>query len=421
MTSTISSDNTGPISSLRHKPFRRFIVGATIANCGQFIQGLATPFLMNELTGSPAWVGASGFASLAPSIVFTPIAGALTDRLNRHKMLMAAYSVVVLMSLLYFVLYQADALTPWRIIIIQLLFGGVIGFLFAPIQAMPAVLVPSTDLMSAVRMLSISFTGSRALGPLIGGVALAISGPGLGFALAAVAFITGLVVVATIDAEQPVRNIDAPATSLLSDYREGVAFVRARPGLRIAVRNGFVLGALAAAIVFPLAASVASDILSTGGGGLGALGVALGIGSIVASLFIAGPGSRISLANMEAISLAVYCVGLLAVAATGQFVVGLFGFFVVGVAHMWHNVSLSTSMQLGVTDEVRGRVMSVWMVFLLAGIPLGALAGGFIANATSTRLVVLLYTAMIAAYLAYSWFGVDRMQALNPQHAAMEQ
>lgn len=418
MTDSPEAAGERPLDSLRHPHFKRFIVGATIANCGQFIQGLATPFLMNELTGSPAWVGAAGFASLAPSIIFTPIAGALTDRLDRHKMLLVAYFIVTVASLLYLGLYLGDLLTPWRIIIIQLCFGGVIGFLFAPIQAMPAVLVPPSDLMSSVRTLSMSFTGSRALGPLIGGVALAISGPGLGFAFAAVAFATGIIVVWGVETTQVISSEPRDA-SLLADYRAGLAFIRQRPGLRLAIRNGFTLGFLAAGIAFPLAASVARDILGTGGGGLGALGFALGVGSIVASIVMAGPGSRVQLSNMEAISQAIYAAGLVIIAATGWFTVGLIGFFVMGVAHMWHNVSLSTSMQLAVTDEFRGRVMSVWMVFLLAGIPLGALIGGFIAAATSTRTVVLLYAGLLALFLAVTWFTTDRMQALNPQSASV--
>lgn len=374
---------------------------------------------MDELTGSPAWVGAAGFASLAPSIIFTPIAGTLTDRLNRKHMLLGAYSVITLMGILYFVLYTVDLLTPWRIIIIQLVFGGITGFLFSPIQTMPAVLVPPQDLMGAVRTLSMSFTGSRALGPLIGGIALAMSGPGLGFALGAASFFAGLLIVAGITVQEPPEPKDDRG-SLLTEYREGVAFIRQRPGLRLAIRNGFVIGALAAALVFPLAASISSEIFDAGGGGLGALGFALGLGSITASIFMAGPGSRIKFSHMETIALTMYIGGLVVVGVTGWFPIGLLGFFIVGIAHMWHGVSLSTSIQLQVTDEIRGRVMSVWLLCILAGIPAGALSAGFIASATSVRFVVFLYAGILALYLAYSWFGASRMQALDPEHAVVD-
>ncbi len=419
-TSSGASANTtnAPLHALRHKHFKRFIMGGTIANCGQFIQGLSTPFLMDQLTGSPAWVGAAGFASLAPSIISTPIAGTLADRIDRKHMVVFAYVVIATMATLYFVLYSLDLLTPWRIIFIQLGFGGIAGFLFAPIQAMPAVLVPPEDLMSAVRMLSISFTGSRALGPLIGGLALWWSGPGLGFALAAIGFAFGAIVVMTVQTDAITRVSEKE--SLLAEYRAGLAFIRHRPGITMAIRNGFALGALGAAVVFPLAASVASDIYDVGGGGLGALGTAVGLGSIIASLVMTGPGSRVRLSRMEAIAQVVYIGGLVLMAITSSFGVGLLGFFVVGIAHMWHNVSLSTSMQLQVTDDVRGRVMSVWMVFLLAGIPLGALIGGFIASATSMRFVVLLYAGIMTVFLAHCWFGANRMVALDPEHAVVE-
>ena len=412
-----------PLAALRFRDLRNFLAAATVANAGQFIAGLATPFLMQEITESPAWVGASGFASLAPSVFFTPVAGALSDRLDRKKIMHIAYGILIVLQLAMAAMYGADALTPWRIIGFQLTFGVMVGFQFTPTQAMPAMLVPQESIASAVRLLSFSVTGSRALGPAIGGVALAFSGPGLAYLICAAAYLFGFITLFSVGephvgAAERGSEVD-PKTgqpySLRRSYQLGIEYISQRPAMRLAIRSAFAIGFLAASIAFPLAASIADDMFNLGGGGLGALATAMGIGSVVASFYIAGRGASVALSKVETVALGCYALGALTLIPTSLFAFALLGYFLMGLAHMWHNVSLSTSIQVQLDEQYRGRVMSVWLVAVLAGVPLGSLVGGFLAAMTSTRTLVGVYAMAVAAYLIITLVRNDMMRGLDLQ------
>ena len=86
----IAASDDSVLRVLRDPSFGRYFVGTAISNAGQFMQTLAVPFYMNELTDSNAWVGASGFAALVPAMLVTPIAGTLCDRMSRKLLLMGS-------------------------------------------------------------------------------------------------------------------------------------------------------------------------------------------------------------------------------------------------------------------------------------------------------------------------------------------
>ena len=90
---TVPRGPHGQFAPLRHGSFARFLAANTVCNVGQFLQGLAVPFLINQLTDSNTWVGAAAFASLIPAVVSTPISGTLADRVDRKRILLAAYAL----------------------------------------------------------------------------------------------------------------------------------------------------------------------------------------------------------------------------------------------------------------------------------------------------------------------------------------
>lgn len=364
---------------------------------GQFLQSLATPFLVKELTGSNSWVGAVSFAALIPMLVVTPIAGNLADRVDRRRLLLSAYMMQIAVTVAFFVLHQSDELTPWRMFFLSIAMGVAGGLQWSPIQAMAAVLVPRTELASAVRLVSISFTVGRSIGPALAGVVLATSGPGLAYFGTMVLSIVAIFFLWSVRITWEPAKEPAPFVSQLVD---GVRYVFARPPMRAVIGLAFVVALLAAAFAMPLATSVARDGFDVGGGGLGALTSMLGVGSVVASVFVATRGDSIRRSRMEMGAVLIYAVGLFVTASTGYLAVGLVGFFLMGAAHMVHGVTLTTSLQLQVEEEYRGRVMATWLMSLFAGLPLGALIGGVAADAFGIRTVLAINAGLLLVFLA---------------------
>ncbi len=391
---TAASETT--IETLRHPAFSRFFAGITIANTGQFLQGLAVPFLVNDLTDSNAWVGAASFASLVPAVIATPVAGIVSDRADRKRILLYAYLVQCVVSVGFVVLYQADALTPWRILGLQFIAGICAGFQWAPIQSLSPTLVPPRLLVDAVRLVSISFTAGRAIGPAIAAVVLATAGPGLAFAGTLILYVVAVGFVATVKTDWVPSDATEP---FVAQFTAGIRYVRQRAGMRVALASQAAVAFFGAVFTFALTASIADDAYDVGGGGLGALAMFAGLGAIIGSVFVTGRGATVPRSRLEPGALVLYGSGILLAAATPYLVVGLVGFTLLGIAHMVNAVAVSTSLQVQVDDEYRGRVMSVWIMVALIALPIASLAGGFLADALSIRIVMTIFGGALLAFV----------------------
>ncbi|MYG58581.1 MAG: MFS transporter [Acidimicrobiia bacterium] len=385
------------LRALSHRSFLLFFIGVSIATTGQFMQSLAVPFYMNEVTDSNAWVGSSAFAVLIPSLFMTPVAGIWSDRISRKAILFGSFFTQLACSAAFLVLFAADLLTPWLIIGLQVVVGVASGFQWAPTQAMTALLVPPEDLLSAVRFVSLSFTAGRALGPALAGLTLLYWGPGPAFAVTIVAFALGLALMAPMKLRpaEPVKQ-----EPFLLQFRHGLEYVRRRPAMRLAMVTSFIVACVGAVFAFALVASVADDVVSFGDASLGWLTATFGFGSLVVGLYVTRHGDRHLRSRVEMAAVGVYAVGVLLVGFSPWVAFGLLGYFVFGAAHMAHGVTMNSALQVQVDEQYRGRVMSVWLMSVLSGLPIGSLIGGFLGDLVSMRFVLLLYGGLLAVFWA---------------------
>lgn len=388
---------TSALRALSHRSFLLFFIGVSFATTGQFMQSLAVPFYMNKLTDSNFWVGSSAFAVLIPSLFMTPVAGIWSDRISRKAILFGSFFTQLACSAAFLALYAADLLTPWLMIGIQVVVGVASGFQWAPTQAMTALLVPPEDLLSAVRFVSLSFTVGRALGPFLAGVTLYLLGPGPAFAFTIVGFAMGLALMAPM---RPRSAEPVEQEPFLVQFRHGLEYVRRRPAMRLVMFTSFIVACFGAVFAFALVASVADDLFSLGDGGLAWLTGTFGFGSLVVGLYVTSNGDRHLRSRVEMAAVGVYALGVLAVGATPWLVFGFLGYFVCGAAHMAHGVTVNSALQVQVDEEYRGRVMSVWLMSVLSGLPIGSLIGGFLGDLVSMWFVLLLYGGLLAVFWA---------------------
>ena len=375
------------------------------------MQSLAVPFYMNELTDSNFWVGSSAFAVLIPSLIMTPVAGIWSDRISRKAILFGSFALQLACSVAFLVLFAGDLLTPWLMIGLQVVVGVGSGFQWAPTQAMTSLLVPPEDLLSAVRFVSLSFTAGRAVGPAMAGLTLLNWGPGPAFAVTIAGFALGLAFMVPIRLRpsEPVHQ-----EPFWLQFRHGMEYIWRRPEMRLVVVTSFVVASVGAVFAFALVASVADDVFALGDGGLGWLTATFGFGSLVVGLYVTRHGDRHARSRVEMTAVGVYALGVLMVGATPWLVFGLLGYFVFGAAHMAHGVTVNSALQVQVDEQYRGRVMSVWLMSVLAGLPIGSLVGGFLGDLASMRFVLLLYGGLLAVFWAIvtvrsnGFAGLDR-------------
>jgi MFS family permease len=391
--------------SVRMYPAVRSLwLGTLATNSGFWMYQIAVGWLALQLTDSPFFVGLTGFAGGIPLLFLAIPAGVVIDRFDRRTVLFVAQVGVMVTSAAFALLVWTGWIERWSILALAFLYGTVMSFIFPTRNAIVPALVNREDLPNAVALNAAGQNATRVVGPALAGALIAIIGIAGTFAVAA-----GMQIAALIWTSQ------LPGRSGTQASRSGSLWTSLTLGLRVVARDQFLLGLILLASVttvfimpyINLMPVFARDVLGTGEVGLGVLMGCTGLGSVLGALLVARwqylatqPGIQIWTALGFAAFVFVFAITpVLAIAAILLFVAGLSS-----AAYMAIN---QTVMQLKVEDEVRGRVLSIylltWGLLPLGQLPLGALAsriGAPAATALAAAASALLILAIAVRFAA---------------------
>lgn len=272
-----------PPHALRNGRFAVLWAGSTISNAGTAMQAIAVPYALFQMTGSAVWVGAAAFAGLAPSILVTPVGGAAADRFDARRVLIAIEVLISIFAILLGLTWVAGVRSPPLVLVCGSLVT-VLGNASVPCwHGVMAEVVQAESIVSAVSMNSISVNFGKAVGPAIGGVVIAVSGPGwafIGNALSNLALLLGLVMFHFSS-----HRDQAATGGVLANVASGARHVWAEPYLRLALK----ISAAFAALVLPVQHLIVPLIETEHDAGAGVVGIlagGMGLGSLVAGLLL---------------------------------------------------------------------------------------------------------------------------------------
>jgi MFS family permease len=203
----------------------------------------------------------------------------------------------------------------------------------------------------------------------------------------------------------------------MEHFREAVVYVRARAGLFLPVLTIAVLSLLGSSVQ-QLAPAFADDVFDVGKSGYGFLVSAFGLGAIVGSLFVAFRADRYLRSRVTVVGLVIFSVGEVLFASTHAYAIGLAGMVIMGGAYLLIATALNTSLQARVDEAHRGRAISIYLMGLLAGVPLGALVQGKLAEVIGLQATVI---AAAVVLLACAVVGVMRFDGFRPLDEALEE
>jgi MFS family permease len=272
----------GSFAAIRHRNFQHFTWGQIVNLAGTRINEVAAGWLMWQLTGSAAWVGAIAVAEMVPRLLLWPIAGTLADRIDRRKLAIVSQLLAGVNAVVMTALSHAGILGVNSLLLFMAIFGVNAAF-WQPIRfSLLPRLVTRDAVPSAVALTSVIANVGRVIGPLIAGPVIVWGSVTLAFALNAASF--GGVVVAfwlmDLPAERPAAGRPKFA---LADLSVGIRSIVRHPGVRILL----VLIGIFAIFVRPVAdllPVLAEGVLDAGPEGLAALISAMGLGSLLSGL-----------------------------------------------------------------------------------------------------------------------------------------
>ncbi len=376
----------GALAAFRHRNFALFWSGALLSNTGTWIQGVTVPFVVFELTGSAFWLGVAGFLQFGPVVVMGPIGGSIADRFHRRNVLLVTQAAAALVAFALWVVWTAGVRSIAAIIALVALGGVIVGLNIPSWQAFVSELVPRDTLLNAVTLNSTQFNAARAFGPAIGGLVLGTLGVGWAFLLNAASF--GAVIVALVLIRVPrLPKPDGPRPPVRDEMRSTVRYVRGRPGIVACLAIVAALGLLGGP-VFQLLVVFALDVYGVGGVAYGLLAAGIGLGSILAAPFVAGPATKLPRRRLITVATLTYGASMVAFALAPVYGAALVALLVMGGGYLAVASTLNTTIQLQVQEARRGKVLALYVMLLTAALPIGSLVQGAMVQVIGPRAAV---------------------------------
>lgn len=413
--------------ALGYRNYRLFWGGAFLSNIGTWVQAVAQGFLVYEFTHSPFWLGLDGFVALSPALVLTLAGGVFADLVDRRRLLLytqalagvAALGLAVLIHTS--VIHQAENIWTsrvWIILIFSFVTGCCMSLASPSYLALTFDLVRREDLANAVALNSTQFQLSRAVGPFFAGLGLKLFGLAGCFYANGVSFIAVVGALALVRFEK--KDAASPAAThsvgdkraLWNDLLDGFRYVRNRPRvsalLSISAINSFF-----GAPYLTFLPIFARDIFQLGGTGLAVLMGTAGAGAFFGALGLAYLGDFKRKGWSVIGGALAFGVCLIGFALSTHLIISLIFLFAVGLSIVTSVAVVNTLLQQLVTDQMRGRVMSMFILSFMGTMPFGNLIAGVASHRFGAPRTLAAGGLIITLYSLVVGFRNQRLRGLH--------
>jgi MFS family permease len=389
-----------------YRDFRVQWIGACTSSIGTWMQIVAQNWLVYSLTKSPFYLGLDAFLQQLPIILFSLIGGVFADRYDRRRTLLMSQVVQMSTSAALALLMYFQVVEIWQILALSFVTGCAQAFGGPAYQSLIPSLVDKKDLPNAVALNSIQFNVARVLGPLAFGVILGAfqrygySEPQAMNACFLLNSLSFLVVINTLMMLR-VKHIP-PATSgkMQDELKIGLSYVRHHSSLAALV----VLAAATTFLGFALLTFLpifAKQIFHEGADTFSHLMAFSGAGSIVGALIVAWLGKFPKMGWTALLVQAIYGLLIIAFAVSRVLWLSDILLFLTGAALMVVFSTVTSLVQMTAPNEMRGRVMSIYMLAFRGGMPLGSLVSGWLATFLGAPLVIGINGALLVVVAIY--------------------
>lgn len=404
----MSSGFKNLVAILSQRNYAISTTGYAPALTGLWAQRVGVGWLAWSLTHSPIWLGLIAAADLVPTIVISPIAGAIVDRVHPLRMTIISQAMMVIQSAALWILTALGIIDIWTLFALALFLGMNNPFSTAARMNLLPMMVTTADFPAAIGVNSMLFNLSRILGPTLAGTLIAVSGADIVFLLNGLSqfIFLGCSLMLRLPPAPPELNRGKGGFSgLIADVHEGFVYTIRHPGIGPLLLL-MVLTAVTSRPTVDMLPGFADKVFERGATGLGWLGSAIGFGGVIGAVWLTQRGSIAGLTRVIVLNALVVGLALVGFALVQNFWVALAFLSVAGFSMVVSGAGTQTLLQSSVENVMRGRVMALFSL-LYRGMPAaGSLLMGMAAEAIGLQASV----AVAALLCIASWWWTHRRE-----------
>jgi MFS family permease len=384
------------LSAFQSRPFALFWSTIVLSLTGVWVRITAQGWLVYDLTEDSFLLGLASFFQAAPVLIFSPVAGAVLDRVDRRRVLLTVQLVTCTMMLLLATLVVTDLVRIWHIMAIAVVVGSASAFDWPARLSLVPSLVSRDQLQSAVALNAAAFNASRIVGPVVGGFLIGTVGVGLCFYLNAALYVPFVLVLATLSIDRALPAA-TQSTSAIANLLDGYRYIWRTPTIRGLLSIDIIPLAFGISYI-TLAPAVAREVLDLGGRGLGVMLAANGIGSLAGTTLVALFSGIRRRGLIVIVGVACFGTGVVLYGLSSNVYLTIALMLCLGMVAAFYGTMNDTLIQTTVDDTYRGRVLAVYSMFW--GLtPIGALEAGFLANLVGVGPALVINGVLVLAYV----------------------
>lgn len=370
--------------AFHYRDFRLMWFGACTSSIGTWMQIVAQGWLIYRLSHSPFLLALDQFLGGLPIFLFSLVGGVVADRVERRKILLVSQYIQMASAALLTILVASGVVHVWHILCLSFVSGLAQAFGGPAYQALIPTLVDREDMPNAIALNSIQFNMAVTIGPALAGQALAHLGEKWCFGLNALSFLAPIASLSMISA----RFLPEKTTeSILTSLKQGIRFIRQQNSMEALTILAFCMTMLSMPLrtYFPV---FVKDIFHRGPETYGNLLSLMGVGSICGSLMVAAKGNMRNKGLFALSMLICLGFGIAGFSVSRSLPLSYGMLLLVGASMMAVFATVTSLVQLITTNEMRGRVMSVYNTAFRGGMPTGNLISGWLVPAFSAPVVL---------------------------------
>jgi MFS family permease len=364
--------------AFRSRNYSLYFIGRAVSQFGTWMQRTAVIWVVYSITHSAFLLGVTIFAGQIPSFLLSVFGGIASDRYDRYKVIKITQITSMIQAILLAALVISGHTMVWAILVLSVILGIINAFDVPARQALVHDVVTSPeDLPNALSLTTATASLAQLAGPALAGIVLSLFGAGVCFLLNAASFAG--VLISLLLMKLPAHQPKTLQKNVIKELTEGFSYLKNTPDLGLIILMVAIISlfVLPYNTVIPIFAKV---IFKGNASTFGYITSFVGVGAVSGTIFLASRKPGTPLKRILLVSTIMMGIGLIAFSQITNFPTAMIFAVIIGFGAIAQYTVSSITIQSESAPEMRGRVISIFLIAIFGMVPIGSVLIGAVSE-----------------------------------------